>query len=91
MAFNTSAAVAPAANSNSQWEKASGFINIYLPSKDGKRRKLGAIPLRNGKPAEKTLLEWLEADEGNVAKLASKLIVEYQAAAFNEAHNFDLG
>lgn len=89
MAFNTSAV--PVANTNSQWEKASGFINIYLPSKDGKRRKLGAIPLRSGKPAEKTLLEWLEADEGNISKLASKLIVEYQAAAFNEAHNFDLG
>ena len=92
MAFQLNAS-APntSASNNSNWEKASGFINLYLPSKDGKRRKLGAIPLKMSKANEKALYEFLEADEGNVEKFASKLIVEYQSAAANEAHAFDLG
>ena len=93
MAFNTNAAAAPASsnNANTNWEKAAGFINLYLPTKDGKRRKLGSIPLKLSKANEKTLLEWLEADEENVGKLASKMIVEYQSAQVSEAHSFDLG
>ena len=92
MAFNNNAAAAPASNTaNSNWEKAAGFVNLYLPSKDGKRRKLGAIPLRLSKSNEKALVEWLESDEENVGKLATKLIVEYQSAAVSEAHSFDLG
>ena len=92
MAFQLNAS-APntSASNNSNWEKASGFINLYLPSKDGKRRKLGAIPLKLSKVNEKALIEWLESDEENVGKLASKLIVEYQSAAVSEAHAFDLG
>lgn len=92
MAFNSNAAPAPTANTaNSNWEKAAGFVNLYLPSKDGKRRKLGAIPLKMSKLNEKALLEWLESDEENVGKLASKLIIEYQSAQASEAHSFDLG
>lgn len=52
MAFQNTA---PAAQPDS-W-KAQGFINLYLPAKDGgKRRKLGAIPLKDSKPAEKLLM-----------------------------------
>ena len=96
MAFNVNSnAAAPSANSTNantqQWEKAAGFINLYLPSKDGKRRKLGAIPLKLSKTNEKALVEWLESDEENVGKLATKLIVEYQSAQASEAHSFDLG
>lgn len=95
MAFNTNAAAAPSAassnNANSNWEKAAGFVNLYLPSKDGKRRKLGAIPLKLSKSNEKALVEWLESDEENIGKLATKLIVEYQSAVVSEAHSFDLG
>lgn len=89
MAFNTNAA-APQAVANSNWEKASGFINIYLPSKDGKRRKVGAIPLRASKANEKQMLDFLDEDEGNITKLSAKLIVEYQSAAVTEAHSLDL-
>lgn len=92
MAFQSNAAApAPTNNANSNWEKAAGFVNLYLPSKDGKRRKLGAIPLKLSRVNEKALVEWLESDEENVGKLASKLIVEYQSAAVSEAHSFDLG
>lgn len=88
MAFNTNAA--PQAVANQAWEKAGGFINIYLPSKDGKRRKLGAIPLKASKATEKQLMDFLEEDEGNVQKMIAKLIVEYQSAAVTEAHSLDL-
>lgn len=91
MAFNTSAAPAAAPSTNSNWEKAAGFINFYLPSRDGKRRKLGAIALKLSKANEKALVEFLEADPANVTAMVSKLIVEYQSAKQSEAHAFDLG
>jgi hypothetical protein len=94
MAFNTVAAVqnsaTAAVNAATDNWKAQGFINLYLPSKDGKRRKLGAIPLKVAKAAEKELIAYLEADEANIENLASKLIVEYQSASGNDSHGFDL-
>lgn len=71
--------------------KAQGFINIYLPSKDGKRRKLAGIPLKDDKVNEKTLRAWLEESPENVDTLLAKMIVEYQPAAQAEGTGFDLG
>lgn len=87
MAFTNQA---PAAQPDS-W-KAQGFINLYLPAKDGgKRRKLGAIPLKDSKPAEKLLMAWLAEDPvGNSAKILSKLIIEYQSATPADTAGFDL-
>ena len=93
MAFNRNAA-APAPSAAiavpGNWERAKGFLNIYLPSKDGKRRKVGAIALRESKLIENQILSFLEADEANLPKLASKLIFEYQSAAVNEGTKLDL-
>lgn len=82
----------PKANSSTDdsW-KSAGFINIYVPTKDGGRRKLGAIGLRDDKEQEKTLREWLEADPANLAKLQAKLIVEYNSAEPRAGTEFDLG
>ena len=79
MAFQSNTAAAQPAQEN--W-KADGFINLYLPSKDGgKRRKLGAIPLKNLKPAEKQLMAWLLEDPvANAAKILAKLELEFQSA-----------
>lgn len=95
MAFNQNA---QRSNNNSnngggyqQSWKAQGFINIYLPSKDGKRRKLAGIPLKDDKVNEKTLRAWLEESPDNVDTLLSKMIVEYQPAAQAEGTGFDLG
>ena len=74
---------------NEAW-RAQGFINIYVPSKDGKRRKLGAIALKDSKPSEKSLREWLEADPANTGKLLAKLVMEYQSATPAEGSGFDL-
>lgn len=88
MAF-TPATTTPAATSNDNW-KAQGFLNFYLPSKDGGRKKLGAIPLKEAKPNEKRLLEWLNEDPAHVQALMNKLEVEYQSAVQSEGSAFDL-
>jgi len=92
MAFQSSAArtqQAPASTDN--W-KAQGFLNLYLPSKEvGKRRKLGAVPLRADKPAEKALLDFLNEDPSRVGALMAKLVMEYQSAEASESNGFDLG
>ena len=94
MAFNRFNAAAPAPSAAiavpGNWERAKGFLNIYLPSKDGKRRKVGAIALRESKLIENQILGFLEADEGNLEKLVAKLIFEYQSASANEGTKLDL-
>ena len=87
MAFNTNTNTAANAQSNDSW-KAQGFINLYLPAAEGKKRKLGAIPLKAARSSEKALMEWLESDPANVTKLAERLIVEYQNANATEGHGF---
>jgi hypothetical protein len=90
MAFNSSAAVAQTTSTNNENWKAQGFLNFYLPAKNGQRRKLGAIPLKEAKASEKELLAWLNEDPSRVATILSKLELEYQSAAANDEHAFDL-
>lgn len=90
MAFDTSSAAAQSSTTNENW-KAQGFLNFYLPAKNGQRRKLGAIPLKESKVNEKQLLAWLNEDPSRVAQILAKLELEYQSAASNDEHAFDLG
>jgi hypothetical protein len=60
--------------------KAQGFINLYLPTADGKRVKLGAIPLKESRTNEKTLLEWLNKDPANAQKLLAQMQIEFKSA-----------
>ena len=92
MAFATSSTAQStnaAAPSNENW-KAQGFLNFYLPAKNGQRRKLGAIPLKESKINEKQLLAWLNEDPSRVAQILAKLEIEYQSAASNDEHAFAL-
>ena len=93
MAFATSSAStqssAAAAPTNENW-KAQGFLNLYLPAKNGQRRKLGAIPLKDSKVNEKQLRAWLEEDPSRVTQILAKLEIEYQSAASNDEHAFAL-
>ena len=92
MAFATSSAAQTTSTANAANEnwKAQGFLNFYLPAKNGQRRKLGAIPLKESKVNEKQLLAWLNEDPSRVAQILSKLELEYQSAASNDEHAFDL-
>ena len=91
MAFRTNTAAAQTTNTNQESWKADGFVNLYLPSTDGgKRKKLGAIPLRSSKPSEAALLEWLKKDPANAEKLLSKLQLDFQSVEASAAIGFAL-
>ncbi len=90
MAFNSSSAAAATPATQSENWKAQGFLNLYLPSKGGQRRKLGAIPLKDAKVNEKQLRAWLEEDPSRVTQLLAKLEIEYQSAASNDENAFAL-
>jgi hypothetical protein len=67
------------ANQGSKWQK-DGYLNLYLPTEDGGKRKLGAIGLRLSNENEAKLLQWLEENPENVEKLMAMLILEYNSA-----------
>ena len=90
MAFRTNTAAQTNDDNQESW-KAAGFVNLYLPSTDGgKRKKLGAIPLRANKPSEAAMLAWLKKDANNVAKLLSKLELDFQSVDASAAIGFAL-
>jgi hypothetical protein len=89
MAFQQNAAAVADTPSNDKW-KAQGFLNFYLPSKTGGRKKLGAIPLRDSKGNEKQLLAWLNEDPSRVAKILASLEIEFQSALPADVAGFDL-
>jgi hypothetical protein len=93
MAFQTNAARANDNNTRANDEswKAQGFINLYLPTADGGKKKLGAIPLRKANPNEAKLAKWLEEDIERVHHLLSKVIMEYNSAEPKAGSEFDLG
>lgn len=76
--------------SNDSW-KADGFLNLYLPTKEGGKRKLGAIALKVSNANEANLLKWLEEDtDARVALLMRKLVVEYRSATPKQGSEFAL-
>ena len=90
MAFATSSAAPAQPSTNNESWKAQGFLNLYLPAKNGQRRKLGAIPLKESKANEKRLLAWLNEDPSRVTQILAKLEIEYQSADSNDEHAFAL-
>lgn len=72
---------APAqAGQNDKW-KSDAFINLYLPTESGERRKIGSIGLKLSKPLEKQLLDYL-ADNGEegLANLKEKIELDFKRA-----------
>ena len=69
-------------NNNGKRKEADGFINIYLPAQNG-RRKLGFLTLDDSKEDQKKLRMWLEADGDEdkkaerLGKLVNAMIFEY--------------
>lgn len=90
MTFQSNAvAAAQSQPQNENW-KAQGFLNFYLPAKNGGRKKLGAIPLKVSKANEKQLIDWLNEDPSRVAQILSSLEIEYQSALPADAAGFAL-
>lgn len=79
MSFKSNTVQSNNSNPKSEEWKAQAFLNLWLPSKNGgKRRKLGAIPLRAAKDDERLMLEWLTEDPTRVAAIMSKLTMDFQ-------------
>lgn len=55
------------------FEKAKGFINIYLIMKSGKKRQLGAIRLLESDSIQNTIYQRLVEETLTVEELLSKL------------------
>lgn len=97
MAFNTNAQpsvnTAPRGDRNGQndsW-KAQGFINFYLPTKGGKKRKLGFIPLYEKNANEAALMAWIQEDpEARVKLILSRLEIDFRTAEADPNSAFDL-
>ena len=81
--------VAGNAQQSDDW-KSDWFINLFLPNKDGGRKKVGSIGLKLSKPDQKNLIEYLTADEANVEKFLSKLTASVAAADGSSSSSFDL-
>jgi len=76
-------------SSNQDW-KASSFVNIFVQRKNGTKCKLGFIALKAQDPEHAQLIEWLEADEGNLEKLQAKLVLDYRAVEAKQDDGLDL-
>lgn len=76
---------------NDRW-KADAFVNLYLPTRDGNRVKLGAVSLSADKPTQKQLLDFI-ADGGEDAlnQLKDRLILDFKRADGNNGTELDLG
>lgn len=90
MGFQSNAVTSQSAQPRNDSWKAQGFLNLYLPRKNGERAKLGAIPLKASKDNERMLLEWLQEDPSRVSQVLSKLIIEFKSATPQDGSQFDL-
>lgn len=65
------------------WTPSDAFVNIYLEGKDAQgaatRRKIGAIPLKNGKAYEAAMIKRLtEGGEEALKAMAGKIVLDFQ-------------
>lgn len=64
---------------NDNW-KSDAFINLYLPTNGGTRRKVGSIGLKNSRPFEKDLIDKLSADPEAVKRMLAACEIEFNLA-----------
>ena len=85
--FNTNTA---AAQANDDW-KAQAFLNVWLPTKAGGKRKVGAIPFKISRAGDAQLIEFLAGGgEDALRSLVNKLEFDFQLSGGNPENAFDL-
>ena len=85
--FNTNTA---AAQVNDDW-KAQAFLNVWLPTKGGGKRKVGAIALKTSRAGDAQLIEFLTSGgEDALRSLVNKLEFDFQLSGGNPENAFDL-
>ena len=85
--FNTNTQAA--AQANDDW-KAQAFLNVWLPTKAGGRRKVGAIPLKISRASDAQLIDFLSGGEEALRSLVNKLEFDFQLSGGNPENAFDL-
>ena len=70
-------------------DKAQGFLNFSLMTKDGGFKKLGSIPLRDKNVNEARLLAWLNQDATRVSIILEKLELDYRPATTGKTSGSD--
>ena len=89
MAFkNQSNARNQQADQNDGW-KAQAFINVYVATGEGSKRKLVGIPLKESKAFERMLIERLK-EEGGIEAFAENVSFTFELAD-KEVKASDLG
>lgn len=93
MAFNRQSSTASnsSAAASENKNKAAGYINISVVTKDGTKR-LGnsGIPLREGHPLEGAILAFCKENPDRVQELAGRLQITF-VETLPEGKTFDLG
>jgi hypothetical protein len=95
MAFQTTAVnqntSAKVVGQNENW-KSDAFLNVYIPTRQGGRRKLGTIGLKVSKPMEKQLLDFIN-EHGDVAlaQLKDRIELDFQRADGDNGDELALG
>lgn len=80
----------PRNNSSRGQNSAAGFLNFYVPTRGGGRRKLGYLILNENRAFEADIANKLKNDPALVAKLVSMLEVEFNTAEATEDGMIDL-
>lgn len=73
--------------------RSDAFINIYMPTRDGQRRKLGAIGLKADKPLDKQVLNYIaDGDEEKALEaIKERMQLTFARADGNNGTELDLG
>ena len=88
MAFKNSTNARNAGEQNDGW-KAQAFINVYVTTGEGSKRKLVGIPLKESKAFERMLIERLK-EEGGIEAFAENVSFTFELAD-KEVKASDLG
>ena len=64
------------------FQKATAFINLWLPSSDAKngKKKFGTIYLDDKQEDQAAVIEYIQRADGNLMKLVETMIVDFQLA-----------
>lgn len=79
---------APAGRGDNDNWKSDAFINLYLPTNGGSRRKVGSIALKNSKPFEKDLITKLSTDPDAVKRMLAACEIEFNLAEPDDDKGF---
>ena len=84
-ALNNVASLMGASQEKDDSWKSQGFLNLYIPTKSGSRRKIGTIFLKESRATDKQLLDAFKRDpEATMKKLMTMLELEYNSAEGSE-------